>query len=139
MRLTRRAVALATAAIALPALMAATGAAASASAAADPVQAVTAGTKVTAASPAAAALAAVRPAAGSGPAHPVTAYVAGVYSGTVTPINIATNTALTPVKVGGAGAVVAIAITPDGKTAYAVSNPGYSTVVPATVTRSVPL
>src|SRR5260370_12340106 len=37
---------------------------------------------------------AVRPAAGAGSAHPVTAYVANFYSGTVTPINTATNTAL---------------------------------------------
>jgi DNA-binding beta-propeller fold protein YncE len=37
-------------------------------------------------------------------------------SGTVTPIRIATNTALPPIRTGGNP--FAIAITPDGKTAY---------------------
>ena len=47
---------------------------------------------------------------------PVTAYVAGYGSGTVTPIRTATNTALKSIKVGVHPD--AIAITPDGKTAY---------------------
>jgi DNA-binding beta-propeller fold protein YncE len=49
----------------------------------------------------------------------------------VTPISIATNTALKPIKVTSTGitsvsgsGVDAIAITPDGKLAYAVTNPG---------------
>jgi YVTN family beta-propeller protein len=50
------------------------------------------------------------------PAHPVTAYVANFSSGTVTPISTAINKAGKPITVGGNPA--AIAITPDGKTAY---------------------
>jgi YVTN family beta-propeller protein len=51
-----------------------------------------------------------------------TAYVANYGSGTVTPIQIATNTALPPITVGiDPGA---IAITPDGQIAYVVNNNG---------------
>ena len=45
----------------------------------------------------------------------------------MTPIRTATNKALKPIKVGGGP--VAIAITPDGKTAY-VANRGSGTVTP---------
>jgi YVTN family beta-propeller protein len=62
-------------------------------------------------------------------ARPVTAYVAG--GSEVTPIRTATNTALTPIKVG-TGAF-AIAITPDSRTAY-VSNNGLGEVLGHTVT-----
>ncbi len=59
-------------------------------------------------------------AAGSpGCAHPVTAYVASADSGTVTPIRTATNHALNAIKV--AFSANAIAITPNGKTAYVVN------------------
>jgi YVTN family beta-propeller protein len=52
----------------------------------------------------------------SGHSDPVTAYVANGSSDTVTPVDTATNTALSPIAVGGnAGA---LAITPNGKTAY---------------------
>jgi DNA-binding beta-propeller fold protein YncE len=72
-----------------------------------------------------------RVAAGASLVHPVIAYVAASVSGTVTPIRTATNTALPPVKVGvGANA---IAITPDGKTAYVAIAPNarqQGTVVP---------
>jgi YVTN family beta-propeller protein len=66
-----------------------------------------------------------------GPARGPIAYVTNLLSGTVTPIRTATNTALPPVKVGRGP--VAIAITPDGKTAYVV-NSGLHTVVTGTVT-----
>jgi YVTN family beta-propeller protein len=49
----------------------------------------------------------------------VTAYVVNEFSGTVTPICTATNTALKPITAGIAP--VAIASTPDGKTAYVVN------------------
>jgi YVTN family beta-propeller protein len=56
----------------------------------------------------------------------VTAYVANLGSGTVTPIRTATNTAGPAIPVGvGAGG---IAITPNGKTAYVVKTSG--TVTP---------
>jgi YVTN family beta-propeller protein len=74
---------------------------------------------------AAAAFPATPLAAGSG--HPVTAYVANFYSGTVTPIRTATNTALKAIKVSGTP--YAIAITPDGKTAY-VTGGKSATVTP---------
>jgi DNA-binding beta-propeller fold protein YncE len=45
-----------------------------------------------------------------------TAYVVIQQSGTVVPIDLATNTPEQPIQVGGA--LYAIAITPDGKTAY---------------------
>ena len=71
---------------------------------------------------------------GHGPAAPQTGvqgptggpivYVANSGSGTVTPIRTATNTALAPIKVGESP--VAIAITPDGQTAYVVFGSGPS-------------
>ena len=64
------------------------------------------------------------------PTIPVTAYVANVGgSGTVTPITTATNTADTPITTGSEPD--AIAITPDGTTAY-VANDGSGTVTPVT-------
>jgi YVTN family beta-propeller protein len=60
------------------------------------------------------------------PADGAIAYVIYQNSGTVTPIRTATNTALKPIKVGAFP--VAIAITPDGRTAYVVSDGG--TVTP---------
>ena len=48
-------------------------------------------------------------------------------AGTVTPIRIAINTALPPIKIGGITADIAIA--PDGKTAY-VPTPGSGRVTP---------
>jgi YVTN family beta-propeller protein len=64
-------------------------------------------------------------ASSAGSAGPVTAYVTNFNSGTVTPIATATNTAGTPITTGSNP--VAIAITPDGKTAYVV-NDGSGTV-----------
>jgi YVTN family beta-propeller protein len=55
------------------------------------------------------------------------AYVANWGSDTVTPINVATNTADTPISVGQFPSV--IALTPDGRTAY-VLNTGSGTVTP---------
>jgi YVTN family beta-propeller protein len=70
----------------------------------------------------------VHPAAGQArPTGPVTAYVVNHYSGTVTPIRTATNTALKSIKVGQSPD--AIAITPDAKTAY-VANFASGTVTP---------
>src|SRR5262252_769121 len=54
------------------------------------------------------------------PHHLATAYVLGG-SGTVTPIRTATNTALRPIRLGKRRSPCAIAITPDGKTAYVAS------------------
>ena len=68
---------------------------------------------------------AASPASAARPAHPVTAYVAS-FAG-VTPINTATNKAGTPIKAGSGP--FAIAITPDGKTAY-VANADSGTVTP---------
>jgi YVTN family beta-propeller protein len=63
----------------------------------------------------------------------VTAYVA-IHSGSVTPINTATSTALKTIHV--AFSADAIAITPNGKTAY-VTDYGLSTVIPiATATNT---
>jgi len=56
-----------------------------------------------------------------------TAYVTNYNSDTVTPIDMATNTAGTPITVGDDP--FAVAITPDGKTAY-VANDGSTTVTP---------
>jgi len=64
---------------------------------------------------------------GASLAHRAIAYVVNEESGTVTPIRIATNTALPPVKAGRAPN--AIAITPDGKTVY-VANNNSDTVTP---------
>ncbi len=73
---------------------------------------------------------------GPGVAHPVTADVAG-QSGMATPILTATNTALTPIRIGkglGAGQnSTAIAFLPDGKTAYVLTSTlfgGPGTVTP---------
>jgi hypothetical protein len=57
-----------------------------------------------------------RAATRAGLAHGTTAYVVNSALGTVIPIQTATNTALPPIKTGGWP--LAIAITPDGKTAY---------------------
>ena len=62
---------------------------------------------------------------------PTFAYVANAGSGTVTPINTATNKAEQPIKVGTTPD--AIAITPNGTTAY-VLNSGSSTVTPINTT-----
>ena len=65
-----------------------------------------------------------------------TAYVSNAGSGTVTPIRVATNTPGPPIKIGkpinpiaSGCATEAIAITPDGKTAYVTSYNG-GTVIP---------
>jgi DNA-binding beta-propeller fold protein YncE len=64
----------------------------------------------------------------------VTAYVGNEYDGTVTPIRTATNTAGAAIAVDGSPD--AIAITPDGKTAYAAADDTQSdgTADPGTVT-----
>jgi YVTN family beta-propeller protein len=64
-----------------------------------------------------------------------TAYIANYSSGTVTPINLATNTPGKPIPVGGSPA--AIAITPDGKTAY-VANSSSGTVTPINLATNTP-
>src|SRR5579863_2210784 len=51
--------------------------------------------------------------------QPVTAYVGSCAAPVVTPIRVATNTALKPITVGTQPAV--LAITPNGKTVYAVN------------------
>src|ERR1700730_6982337 len=65
--------------------------------------------------------------AGSVQAAPYTAYIANKTSGTVTPINTATNTPGGEIAVGNGP--TGIAITPDAKTAYVV-NSGSNTVTP---------
>jgi YVTN family beta-propeller protein len=61
-----------------------------------------------------------------------TAYVANMGSGTVTPIDTATNTAGSPITVGTEP--IAIAFTPDSATAYVVNfGPGPGTVSPVDV------
>ena len=71
------------------------------------------------------------------PHHLATAYVPTAYvlggSGTVTPIRIATNTALRPIRLGKRRSPCAIAITPDGKTAYVITR-GSVARCPHTVT-----
>ncbi len=57
-------------------------------------------------------------------------YVTNAKSDTVTPINLATNTAGTPIPVGGFP--VGVAITPNGETAYVANDEG-ATVTPITV------
>src|SRR5580693_2085899 len=54
------------------------------------------------------------PGSGGGSASPATAYVANYYSGTVTPIRTATNTAGPPITVGSGP--IGMAVLPDGKT-----------------------
>jgi DNA-binding beta-propeller fold protein YncE len=73
-----------------------------------------------------------------------TAYVAIYSSGTVTPIDLMTNTAGKPIKISGKpkamefyGQPMAIAITPDGKTAY-VANGASSTVTPINLATNTP-
>ena len=56
--------------------------------------------------------------------------------GTVTPIRTATNTALPPIKVGAIP--VAIAITPDGKTAYVASDGGTVTPIRTATNTALP-
>src|ERR1035437_7799542 len=76
---------------------------------------------------------------GPGAPHGATAYVTNYDDGTVTPINLATNTAGTPIPVRVD--VGAIAITPNGNTAY-VTNGGDNTVTPinlATNTAGTPI
>ena len=69
---------------------------------------------------------------GQGPARGPIVYVANSGSGTVTPIRTATNTALKPVKTGRLPQ--AIAITPDGTTAYVTSGLLGTVTRPGTVT-----
>jgi YVTN family beta-propeller protein len=74
-----------------------------------------------------------------GPSRTRLAYVANYDDGTVTPIDVATDTTKTPIKVGTSP--VAIGITPDGKTAY-VTNRNAGTVTPIeleTATRGAPI
>ena len=59
-----------------------------------------------------------------------TAYVINSGGGTVTPIDLATNTPGKPIKASGDVEVVAIAIAPDGKTAYVATGPS-NTVTPS--------
>jgi YVTN family beta-propeller protein len=73
-----------------------------------------------------------------------TAYVAIYSSGTVTPIDLATNKAGKPIKVSGKpkammffGQPMAIAITPDGTTAY-VANGATGTVTPIDLATNTP-
>ena len=72
----------------------------------------------------------------AGPSSMVTAYVANGGSDTVTPIATTTNTAGPPITTGPGPS--AVAITPDGKTAYVVNgNSGSPTVTPiATATNT---
>ena len=70
-------------------------------------------------------------AAGTTTARPPTAYVVNSDSGTVTPITTATNTPGRPIRVGEGP--LAIAVTPNGKTAY-VANEGTGHVDAHTVT-----
>ena len=73
-----------------------------------------------------------------GPASPVTAYVVNAQSNTVTPIATATNTAGPPITVGTGP--TAIAITPNGATAYVldVNNGGSSSVTPIATATNTP-
>ena len=65
----------------------------------------------------------------------VTAYVTNSISGTVTPVNLATNTPGTPITVGAVP--FGIAITPDGTTAY-VTNSDSDTVTPINLATNTP-
>ena len=64
--------------------------------------------------------------ASTGAARGAMAYVVSYGSGTVTPILLATNTPGHPIRVGKRP--VAIAVTPDGKTAYVVNRDRKSVV-----------
>ena len=55
----------------------------------------------------------------------------------MTPIATATNTAGTPISIGSGSNPAAIAITPNGKTAY-VANGGTSTVTPIATATNTP-
>jgi len=68
-------------------------------------------------------------------ASAATAYVANRGSGTVTPIELATNTPGSPITVGSEP--VAVAITPNGKTAY-VTNSHSNTVTPIELATNTP-
>ena len=80
--------------------------------------------------------AAARVSTSAGGPVPVTAYVANQDSGTVSPIRIAANTALKPIKVGIWP--FAIAITPDGETAY-VANDLSNNVTPIRIATNTAL
>lgn len=73
----------------------------------------------------------VATATGHGAGGPVTAYVVGE-KGTVTPIRVATNTALKTISDRSVDSL-GIVLTPDGKTAY-VLNDVLPAIVPSTVT-----
>ena len=67
----------------------------------------------------------------------MTAYVANLDSGNVTPIRTATNRAGQPIRVGGGPS--SIAITPDGKTAYVTSEtPGTVTPIRTATSKAGP-
>ena len=72
------------------------------------------------------------PASGANPVRPVTVYVISGYPGarTVTPVNTATGKPGRAIKVGGGAS--AVAITPNGKTAYVANgvNGTGDTVIP---------
>jgi YVTN family beta-propeller protein len=66
-----------------------------------------------------------------------TAYVTNGVSGTVTPIDVATNMPGKPIKIGGKPGADAIAISPDGTTAYVANQPS-STVTPIYLATGTP-
>lgn len=66
----------------------------------------------------------------SNPPGDWTAYVADIFSGQVTPINLLTNTPLAPIPMQQNP--VSVAITPDGTTAY-VANQGSNVIIPIDV------
>jgi hypothetical protein len=82
-----------------------------------------------------AAAAAAAPAPATGPGRPIIAYVVNSGDGTVTPVNTATNRPGRVIRILTAGddrlSLFAIEITPDGRTAYALSDCG--TGAPAVV------
>jgi YVTN family beta-propeller protein len=66
-----------------------------------------------------------------------TAYVTNGASGTVTPIDVATNMPGKPIKISGKPGADAIAINPDGTTAYVANQPS-STVTPINLATGTP-
>lgn len=66
-----------------------------------------------------------------------TAYVTNGASGTVTPIDVATNMPGKPIKISGKPGADAIAISPDGTTAYVANQPS-STVTPIYLATGTP-
>jgi YVTN family beta-propeller protein len=66
-----------------------------------------------------------------------TAYVANGASGTVTPIDLATDTPGKPISISGKPGADAIAITPDGTAAYVANQPS-STVTPIDLATNTP-